>query len=255
MNNFFLGCLWLLATSLAIVGKNVAAKKTAFQHYNADSCTALNALNIKVRDGLIKKQDAPSLFKTLLLQTKAAYYKNGGKDYPKKDWVFPLQGYNAKATGGINGNGYSAAGYDFFDGNRHKGHPAYDIFIHDKNQDGTDDNTKKPVNVVSITGGMVIAIEKDWDTASSLRGGKYILVYDPATASLTYYAHNAKLHVGLCSLVKPGDLIAEVGRTGFNAFKKRSPTHLHVMQLALDTNNYPRPVAFYKELNGMKSLK
>jgi murein DD-endopeptidase MepM/ murein hydrolase activator NlpD len=42
--------------------------------------------------------------------------------------------------------------------------------------------------------------------------------------------------------------IATVGRTGLNAFKKRSPTHLHFTQLRFNNNFYPKPIDTYKEL-------
>ena len=49
-------------------------------------------------------------------------------------------------------------------------------------------------------------------------------------------------------IVKSGDIIATVGRTGLNAYKKRSPTHLHMMQLSLAKDGLPKAVDFYKDL-------
>lgn len=213
-----------------------------------DTCVDFNALNDKIRDQLISKEDALGLVQKLLPKLKAYFYENGGQDFPKSNWVFPVQDFNSRAIGGTNGSGYIATGYDYFDGNKHGGHPAHDIFIFDKNQDCIDDITKKPVAVLSMTGGIVIASETVWDTASNLRGGKYIWVYDPLSNSLFYYAHNNEVLVKPCDILKPGDAIATVGRTGLNAFKKRSPTHLHIMQLELDKNNYPKPVNCYKDL-------
>jgi len=40
--------------------------------------------------------------------------------------------------------------------------------------------------------------------------------------------------VALGDMVKAGDTIALLGRTGKNAWPKRSPTHLHFMCLAFD---------------------
>jgi hypothetical protein len=48
-----------------------------------------------------------------------------------------------------------------------------------KKQKSIDDRTKKPVSVLSITGGVVVAVGKDWNQSSMLRGGKYIWIYDP----------------------------------------------------------------------------
>lgn len=212
------------------------------------SCPEFNVLNTRIRDGKINKEEALKQLQELFPQLKKYYYSQGGKNYTPSEWVFPVQGYAAKNIGGTNGSGYVASGYDYFKGNKHGGHAAHDIFIADKNQDGLDDATKKPVNILSVSGGIVIATETVWDTASDLRGGKYIWVYDPATNSLFYYAHNEQLFVSPCTLVKPGDTLATMGRTGMNAFKKRSPTHLHIMQLKLDSTFYPRPVDCYAEL-------
>ena len=217
-------------------------------------CGDYNSLNNKVRDGLIEKDEALKQIQTLLPQLKTYFYKNGGKDISKSNWVFPVQGYNPKSIGGTNGSGYIATGYDYFDGNKHKGHPAQDIFIADRNQDCLSDVTKKPVNVLSMTGGIVIATETTWDTTSVLRGGKYIWIYDPSSNSFFYYAHNNKVLVHPCDIVKPGDTIATVGRSGLNAFKKRSPTHLHLMQLKLDDTNYPKPIDCYKDLILLKTM-
>jgi len=97
------------------------------------------------------------------------------------------------------------------------------------------------VNVLSMTGGVVVALEGEWQSTSSLRGGRYIWIYDPDEDGLVYYAHNATIKVAVGDVVKPGDGIATVGRSGLNAFKKRSPTHLHLTYLQI-RDGYPRPV-------------
>ncbi len=217
-----------------------------------ETCAYFNSLNNKIRDGLVSKQEALKRIQTLLPQIKNYFYKHGGQDVTKSRWIFPVQGYSFTTIGGTNGSGFIASGYDYFDGNKHGGHPAHDIFISDKNQDCIDDITKKQVNVLSMTGGIVIATETDWDTTSNLRGGKYIWIYDPNANSFFYYAHNDKIFVQPCDIVNPGDTIATVGRTGLNAFKKRSPSHLHIMQLKLDSNCYPKPVDCYNALTTIK---
>jgi len=162
-------------------------------------------------------------------------------------WTFPLQGYKANAIGGVKGNGYSDIGYNFFDGNKHLAHPAHDIFVRDKNQDGIDDKTLQVINVLAVADGIVLACSNQWENTSNLRGGRYIWLYHPQLNMISYYAHNRKLFVKPGDEIKQGDKIAEVGRTGFNAFKNRSPTHLHFGAYKLDTD---LPVAFncYNEL-------
>lgn len=242
-----------LVVLMACGGSGVKAFKERPQEVTADSCVDFNAVIAGIRDGSLKKEEAMEQMLLLLPQVKEYYYKHGGKDEPKSKWVFPLKGYGAKAIGGTNGSGYVATGYKFLDGNKHKGHPAHDIFIQDVNQDCLDDRTKKPVEVLSVSGGIVLATETKWDTASEQRGGNYIWIYDPSGPYFFYYAHNDSLLVKPCDIVNPGDAIATVGRSGFNAYKQRSLTHLHFMLLKLDDKMMPYPVNTYGDLVKMKA--
>jgi murein DD-endopeptidase MepM/ murein hydrolase activator NlpD len=203
-------------------------------------CVEFDKLNTQVRDGLIKQKDAQEKIKELIPKITEYYKSAGGKEYSKDTWVFPLEGYNSSAIGGKNGNGYILAGYNYFDGNKHTGHPAQDIFINDKNQDCIDDRTGKPVNVLSVSGGVVISTASKWGTNSELRGGIYIWIYDPTNNRIFYYAHNKEIFLKPGDTVKPGDLIAIVGRTGKNAYPKRSPTHLHISYFTIK-DGYPIP--------------
>jgi len=223
------------------------------QKHTDTHCLAYNALNSRIRDGRIRKADARSVLTAKLADIRAEYYLRDGKDYPPAEWVFPLAGYDVKAIDGGRNHGFIANGYDFYSGNRHGGHPAYDIFIHDRDQDTVDDYSGTAVKVLSMTGGIVVALEKQWEQGSGLRGGKYIWVYDPANNLLVYYAHNRELYVELGTIVKPGDLLAVVGRSGLNAAKRRSPTHLHFSVLTLKEGQ-PEPLPVYQELKRAKSV-
>ncbi|MBX7242514.1 MAG: M23 family metallopeptidase [Bacteroidia bacterium] len=220
----------------------------------AHPCTEFNLLNTQIRDGLTDAKTAQARIKTLIPEIEAYYYENGGKNYPSDTWIFPLKGYNKSAIGGTNGSGYVPSGYNYFDGNKHKGHPAHDIFIRDKNQDNLDDLTLEPVSVLSLSGGIVVAAEHEWNTESLLRGGIYVWIYDPSCKSLFYYAHNEMLLVSVGELVSPGQTIAHTGRTGLNAFKQRSPTHLHLTQLVIGEDGYPKSKDIYPDLIKMKTL-
>jgi murein DD-endopeptidase MepM/ murein hydrolase activator NlpD len=215
-------------------------------------CDEFNELNTKVRDGLISRDEARNEIRTLLPKIKEYFSQNGGTEISDKDWVFPLRGYTSVSIGGVNGSGYKSKGYDYFDGNKHGGHPAHDIFIHDRNQDNIDDITGKPVDVLSVSNGVVVACEPDWVPESDLRGGKYIYIYDPSYEGIFYYAHNSKIFVKPGDIVQAGDKIAECGRTGLNAYKKRSPTHLHLMFLQVE-DGYPKPENIYNELLNAKT--
>lgn len=210
-------------------------------------CSAYNEFNNRIRDGLIGTAAARSELPVRLQEIRSEYYQRGGQDYSSGQWVFPLAGYSAKAIDRGKNHGFVPGGYDFFSGNRHGGHPAYDIFIRDRNRDSLDDSSGKPVKVLSMTGGIVVALEDRWQKGSKLRGGKYLWIYDPANDLLVYYAHNEKLFVTTGTIVKPGDLLATVGRSGLNAAKRRSPTHLHFSVLRL-INGSPVPVRAYQEL-------
>jgi hypothetical protein len=169
-------------------------------------------------------------------------------------WVFPLRGYSPTAIGG-RGAGYRGErGYDFFSGNAHGGHPAHDVFIRDKDFNDLDDRTGKPVDVLSISDGLVVSMSPLWKPDSMdakkqqvLRGGICVWVYDPTLDGLFYYAHlrNTACHVG--QLINAGDKLGEVGRTGKNAFPHRSPTHLHLMFLEF-RDGVPKPLDIYPRL-------
>jgi murein DD-endopeptidase MepM/ murein hydrolase activator NlpD len=207
-----------------------------------------DSVNTLVRDNKIGKEQALEQLQRILPALQTAYYSQKTDEAKSEKWIFPVEGYSSNAIGGTRGEGYVPSGYDYFDGNKHGGHPAHDIFIYDKNQDCKDDKTGKFVNVLSVTSGIVVALEKEWGSASSLRGGKYIWIYALEENALFYYAHNNEVLVNVGQIVNVGDTIATVGRTGLNAFKKRSPTHLHFMKLVLDKEFYPKPVNTYKEL-------
>lgn len=250
----------LIGTFLAIIAPSHAAEPDleelfappeAVKPSNARSgsalCSSFNEFNSRIRDGLIDTATARNELPRRLQEIRSEYYQRGGRDYFSGQWVFPLAGYSVSSIDKGRNHGFTPGGYNFFSGNRHGGHPAYDIFIRDRNQDSLDDLSGKPVNVLSMTGGIVVAREEQWQKDSKLRGGKYLWVYDPANELLVYYAHNEELFVTTGTIVKPGDLLATVGRSGFNAAKHRSPTHLHFSMLRL-TEGSPVPKRAYGEL-------
>ncbi len=210
--------------------------------------TQFDSVNTLVRDNKIDKAQVLKKLQDILPKLQTAYNKFKPEKAPTEKWIFPVEGYSSNAIGGTRGEGYVPNGYDYFDGNKHGGHPAQDVFIYDKNQDCMDDKTGKPVNILSVSDGIVVALEKEWNNTSLLRGGKYIWIYTPADNALYYYAHNNEVFVNAGQIINAGDTIATVGRTGLNAFKQRSPTHLHFMKLVLNENWYPKPVNTYQDL-------
>lgn len=225
-------------------------------------------LNTKVLQGGVKKEEVQKAIKQLRHHITQWLLLRSQIDELNDTWIFPLKGYDYHAIGG-NGDGYSDKGYRYLDGNKHGAHPAHDIFINDKNQDCIDDHSHKPVDVLAVDHGIVIACSDTWETNSDLRGGKYIWIYhfvygyhkpgskvndDNSTAGvITYYAHNSAIFVKPGNEVRPGQKIAEVGRTGYNAYKKRSPTHLHFSAFRL-VDDIPVPFNPYQQLKKAKTL-
>ena len=214
-------------------------------------CREFDRINSMIRDGDLPKREAKAEVSVTLREIDEWYRQAGTDAGSLARSVFPLKGYTVTAVGRGRNHGYLQAGYSYFDGNRHGGHPSLDIFIRDREQRAVDDVSGEPVAVLSITGGVVVAAMAQWDPASALRGGKYLWIYDPAAAVLVYYAHHRELAVEAGDLVRPGDLIALVGRTGANACRRRSPTHLHLTCLSVATGR-PVPRNIYPELAGSR---
>jgi peptidoglycan LD-endopeptidase LytH len=201
---------------------------------------------IDIRENREKPEAARLRFQQVTKALKAIYpYSN--YDSASVKIVFPLNGFDYRAVGG-KGTGYRAKGFDLFDNSKKGSHPAHDIFIKDRNQDCVDDRILTYIDVVSVSEGVVVATETNWQEGSDYRGGNYIWIYDFITGGLWYYAHQRKVFVEPGQIVKAGDKIAEVGRTGFNAAMPRSDTHLHLTYLHIDEAGNPYPVNTYSWL-------
>jgi hypothetical protein len=218
---------------------------------HADPVADWHTFERAVRDGSITKPDAQSQLASLINNLHSSYSL---QIVPPPDrWTFPVQGYNIHA---INPRDFKpksrygpkqVKGYDFFDGNQHGGHPAHDIFIHDKNQDLLDDRTGKLVNAVAMTDAIVVSVCREWETNKKLRGGNYVWLYNPAGNYFFYYAHLNDVAVEEGTLIKAGDVIGTIGRTGLLAVKKSSPTHVHLMVLKYIKNKLT-PIDYYPRL-------
>lgn len=203
-------------------------------------------LYLRIRDRLITREEALSRLKELEVFLKDFYLKSWDRKLDDR-LCFPLKGYSFHSIGGKGGSGYQAQGYDFFDGNDHRGHPGHDLFIRDKNQDGLDDLTGKPVEVLSVSSGIVVSINLNWVSSSPIRGGHYIWIYEPIQSRYYYYAHLNGVFVRVGQMVSKGDRLGTVGRTGVKAYHRHSPTHLHfVAHQSMD--GYPKPINPYIEL-------
>jgi len=203
----------------------------------ADPISSWEDYEVKVRDGLIDKTSAKTQLVGIVNDIRQICAKY---DFTENQaWFFPLRGYGLKSIAtkcsdfqpnsiyGVS----PIKGYNFFDGNRHGGHPAHDIFIKDKDQNTLDDQAQKQVDALAMVDSIVLSVFTGWQAGSKLRGGNYIWLYSPKQDMCFYYAHLDKILVSPGDFVKAGTVIGTVGRTGLLANKKTSPTHVHLMVL------------------------
>ena len=209
----------------------------------ASLCDDWNSLEKSIRDNRIDRNAAE---RKIIDLDKGLLDSYGGKT-GSSPYHFPVKGYDPKSIGGRRGNDYSPAGYDFYTGNRHGGHPAHDLFIRDKRRSGQDSVTGTPAEIVAFADGVVIAVNTAWEYPSPIRGGRYIWIFNPEENLYYYYAHLEKVLISPGDIVHAGDTIALLGRTGKNAWPKRSPTHLHFMCLSFN-NGRMTPRNTYRDL-------
>jgi len=193
----------------------------------AGVCEDWNRLWLRIRDFQLAPKEAQAAFAPLHQRLRATYGK-AGIGGPAR--FYPVLGYDS--SGGVEGKAFRPRGFQFFSGNPQGIHPSLDLFIRDKDQDSLDDQSKEPVTIVAYRGGVVVGVNRDWEFPSQVRGGKYLWIFDPITNHYCYYAHLSQVDVQLGQIIQAGEPLGLLGRTGLNAYKKRSPTHLHLMVLA-----------------------
>lgn len=236
--------LHLICAVLVLAGSPVSGLCAAEQKHQPNPALAWDALEKSISYNHISRFKARNTMQILRPRLSAYFEDHGGTVCGKSEWIFPLKGYAYRAIDRY----YVYHGYDFFGAKRHKDHPAYDIFIRDRNRDCKDDKTRQPVKILSVSCGVVVAKGTGWVPGSDRRGGNYLWVYDPCTQGLLYYAHFKTISAKVGDILAPGDELGTVGRSGKNAYKRRSPTHLHLMYLKYPATGYPYPVRFYDEL-------
>lgn len=248
--------LFIISCGSSVNTENKATAKTPEKENDSLKyyCQKFDSLNSKIRDCEIDVTQAKSEFSEIISKIRMQCEKAGLTKHSKNEWVFPVKGYNYTNIGGTHGEGYIVGNYDYFSGNKHTGHPAQDVFIFDKDQNILDDNSGKTVDVLSLSGGIVIASRSTWEPTETRRGGIYLWIYDNSTDAIVYYAHNSRNYVSVGDTVFPGMKIGEIGRSGLNAYKKRSPTHLHISYLKVSTN-LPVPEDIYIKLKTAKLIK
>ncbi|WP_198045148.1 M23 family metallopeptidase [Spirosoma montaniterrae] len=255
--------------AILVGGLNAASSQVVITNSDEPTlyayCQQFQTLYTQIRQQHITPDSARMQFSGIMRGLQQGFRNNGPYriDSLERDslrrtgryFAFPLRGYTATAIGGTHGEGYRGIGFDLFDYKVRGSHPAQDIFIVDRNQDNLDDRNGQPVDILAMTGGIVLAIETGWQPGSEYRGGNWIWVYDPVMHGLFYYAHNNRIYVSPGQWVQAGQKLAEIGRTGFNAYKSRSPTHLHLMYLQIQPDGLPKPMNPYQWLLTAKLTK
>lgn len=210
------------------------------------ACPAVHSMNIPelwasiergIKDGRFSREESESFMQFLRPELDKYYLKNGFETAAYRP-VFPVRD---RILADAYRKGYFARCYDFYTSTNCYDHPAVDIFIEDINRDCVDDRYKRPAEVLSVSPGIVLTIVNDWERPSPQRGGNIVWVYDPVTKGVFYYAHLKTVKACTGDIVKPGDVLGTVGRTGSLASEKRSQTHLHIMYVKYEKDGSMKP--------------
>jgi peptidoglycan LD-endopeptidase LytH len=228
-----------------LAGAPAAAQSAVPQEVLGQYCRQFQDLYDGISMEILTPDSASRAFQQVMVGLRQTLSNKDSCGRSGPDFVYPLRGQLPRYTIGARGRGYRANGFDLFNSEVRGSHPAHDLFIRDGDQDNLDDRLGQPVDVLAFTSGLVLAVETEWGPTSDRRGGNYIWIYDPCREGLFYYAHNKCVTVAPGQWVRAGEKIAEVGRTGHNAFRERSPTHLHLMFLRITPEGLPRPENTY----------
>lgn len=180
------------------------------------------------------------------------YVKLGKKEFKtygipgtkRSDWVFPMKDFTWYSYRS-DGKDYKDEFFSYFQGGEFKGHPAHDIFIIDKDTNSIEDSTGRHVPAVAMVTGIVLSTYSSWFRADYLRSGNYIKLFDPESEAIFYYSHLDSVFVKPGDLVKAGDEIGYIGRTGRKAIYGK--THIHIAYYKI-VDGDPIPEDIIKDL-------
>lgn len=148
-------CL-IVVSSAPLEAETLAALVGRFDRFERD-----------VMFGRLPRKEARKQLLTLLTKIREATKGHALLVAPVPNvWRFPIEGGARHINVGGKGSGFRpkrpAPSYDFYDGNRHGGHPAHDLFIHDRDRDCRDDRTSKSVRTLAMVAGIVVAVNLDY---------------------------------------------------------------------------------------------
>ena len=112
--------------------------------------------------------------------------------------------------------------------------------LDENHQDAIDLFTGEGLPVRSVTSGIVVLAENNWDSindlsTSSSYGGNVVIIFNPEEGNFYRYAHLQKSMVEPGKALQGGKIIGVVGSTGTNASLPGHGEHVH-----LEINKYDR---------------
>ncbi len=210
----------LLSASLAANGWAAPAEHA--------TCAAGELARAKEADRRLREEGTCSAAELALLRAAVDHLLRCSGEPPKPAaWIFPVAGVSPKASiGGRDGEGYKVSRPGKCFAIASPGHPAHDLFVDDPEQDSRDAEGR-PFDARAVEKGVVLVANEGWKPGDPGKGGNYVVLLLPSRRQLAYYAHLDTVEVKAGEVVEAGQRLGTIGRTGFNAWPKRSPTHLH----------------------------
>lgn len=187
--------------------------------------------DVMIWDRKIDRDDAVDSIEYYVPLAVKEFKTHGITTTKRNEWAFPMSGWTS-VTYRDNGKDYRDEKFDYFQGGESKGHPAHDIFILDKNNDGVEDSLNIKIYATSMVNGLVIGVHSVWKVGDFYRSGNYVKVFDPESEALFYYSHLDSVFVVPGQVVKAGDPVGYIGRTGRKAINGR--THVHIAYYKID---------------------
>lgn len=197
-----------------------------------------------IRDRKIDKDNAMDSIALYVPLAITEFRSKGIPGTTRHDWVFPMSGWTT-VTYRAGGKDYKDETFDYFQGGEFKGHPAHDIFILDNDSNGVEDSTGEKVFAAAMVTGIVLSEYSSWFKGDYFRSGNYVKLFDPESKGIFYYSHLDSVFVEAGQVVKAGEPIGYVGRTGRKAIKGK--THIHIAYYKIE-EGYPMPVDIIKDL-------
>lgn len=190
-----------------------------------------NATDVLIWDRKIDRDAAIDSIEYYIPLAVKEFKTHGIPTTKRNAWAFPMSGWTS-VTYRDKGQDYKDEKFDYFQGGESKGHPAHDIFIVDKDNDGIEDSVGTKIYATSMVNGLVIGVHSVWKVGDFYRSGNYVKVFDPESEALFYYSHLDSVFVVPGQIVKAGDPVGYVGRTGRKAINGR--THVHIAYYKID---------------------